>query len=186
MAREPALCQGSLIINFQQHYGYRDVAMKTLIACYSRTGNTLKVAESLKQKLGADFTRIEPVKSTRGIFGWISEAMNARSDKTIPIKPCITDVKDYDVIVFCCPIFAGTAPAGMNEYLGQLKNYSGKKYAVAVTAGDAGKQKASIKIRDFMDKEKGQFLGMLRVTRKDLATGDAEKMVQEFAASLTK
>lgn len=160
--------------------------MKTLIACYSRTGNTLKVAESLKQKLGADFTRIEPVKSTRGIFGWISEAMNARSDKRIPIKPCITDVKDYDAIVFCCPIFAGTAPAAMNEYLGQLKNHAGKKYAVAVTAGDAGKQKASIKIRDFMDKENGQFLGMLRVTRKDLATGDAEKMVQEFAASLTK
>lgn len=160
--------------------------MKTLIACYSRTGNTLRVAESLKQKLGAELTRIEPVKSTRGPIGWFSEAMNARSDKRIPIKPCITDVKAYDVIVFCCPIFAGAAPAGMNEYLAQLKNYEGKKYAVAVTAGGVGKQRASIEIKDFMSKANGQFLGLLHVTRKDLATGDAEKKVQEFAASFIK
>ncbi len=160
--------------------------MKTLIACYSRAGHTQKVAEALKQKTGADYTSIEPVKSTRGILGWISEAMNARSDKKIPIKPCTTDVKDYDLIVFSCPVFAGTAPAGMNEYLAQLKNYPGKKYAILLTAGGEGAQKASIKIKEKMDAEKGQFLGMLKVIRKDFETGDFEKKVQEFAATLSK
>ena len=37
--------------------------MKTLIACYSLTGNTLTVAEALKAELNADFTRNEAKKS---------------------------------------------------------------------------------------------------------------------------
>jgi flavodoxin len=32
--------------------------MKTLIACYSDTGNTLKVAEAVKAALGADLAKI--------------------------------------------------------------------------------------------------------------------------------
>lgn len=160
--------------------------MKTLIACYSRAGHTLQVAESLKQKMGAEFTRIEPVKPTGGFFGWIREAMAAGPGKTIPIKPCITDVKDYEVIVFACPVFAGTTPGAVNEYLAQLKNYEGKKYAVVVTSSGDKPQRASIKIKEQLDREKGQFLGLLHVTGQDFKAGEVEKKVQAFAAELTK
>lgn len=36
--------------------------MKTLIACYSYTGNTMVVAERIKENINADLTVIQPFK----------------------------------------------------------------------------------------------------------------------------
>lgn len=162
------------------------VFMKILIACYSRAGNTLKVAESLRAKIGADFTRIEPVKSTKGVIGWLKEGYAASKQNKMPIKPCVTDLSPYDMIVFCCPVYSGTVPGAINEYLSEVKGYQGKQYAVVITSGGDRSQKASLKIKEFMDKEGGQFKDMLRVTQKDLNTGEYENKVKAFADTLVK
>ena len=43
--------------------------MKILIAYYSRTGVTRKIAEKLKEKLGCDIEEIESVKDRSGMGG---------------------------------------------------------------------------------------------------------------------
>jgi len=36
--------------------------MKTLIACYSYTGNTMVIAQKINEAIDSDLTRIQPVK----------------------------------------------------------------------------------------------------------------------------
>jgi flavodoxin len=38
------------------------INMKTLIACYSYTGNTMVIAQRISENIDADLTRIQPVK----------------------------------------------------------------------------------------------------------------------------
>lgn len=65
--------------------------MKTLIACYSFTGNTLKVAESLKAATSADLTRIEAQKDA----SYLMKCVNAMLKRRAPIKLCKTDLAGF-------------------------------------------------------------------------------------------
>ncbi len=74
--------------------------MKTLIACYSYSGHTFKVAESLKNVINADITRVESVKDKWYVF----KLLDALREKKMPIKPCQTDLMSYQGLVLCCPV----------------------------------------------------------------------------------
>ena len=69
--------------------------MKTLIACYSYSGHTLKVAEALKIKINADLTNIKSEKDDWYPF----RLWKALREKKVPIKPCQTDLMNYDGLV---------------------------------------------------------------------------------------
>ena len=105
--------------------------MKTLIACYSYSGHTLKVAETLKKEINADITRIENKKDKWYLF----KAWNAIKENKESIKPCTTDLMNYDCLILCCPVWAGKVPAAINQYLSELKNLKDKKFGVFVTSG---------------------------------------------------
>ncbi len=143
--------------------------MKTLIACYSFTGNTLKVAESLKAAAGADLVRIEPVQDS----GYLMKCVNALLKRRTPIKPAMADLKGYDAVVVCSPVWAGSAPAGVNQYIDELKNTEGKKYAVVVTYGGSGDASVTSQIRKALDKKQMTFIGGLAVKKGEAASVDA-------------
>ncbi len=92
--------------------------MKALVAVYSFTGRTLKVADQLKNELGADLTRIEPQKDV----SYLVKCLNAFLRRKTPLKPCQTDLKGYDLLVLCGPIWCYSPPAGINEYISRLQN----------------------------------------------------------------
>ncbi|KAF5062708.1 NADPH-dependent FMN reductase [anaerobic digester metagenome] len=151
--------------------------MKVLIACYSYGGNTLKVAEELKKNLDGDLTKIEPVKDRFYLLkGW-----GAFREQRAAIKPCTTDMSDYDALVVCCPVWAGKSPAGLNQYLDELQNVEGKKLGAFVTMGGNGNQKATIQIREALAERGMEFLGQMKISGKDLKSGNYNEMVETFA-----
>jgi flavodoxin len=152
--------------------------MKILIACYSFTGNTLKVAESLKAATGAELTRIEPLKDTN----YLMKCLNALFKRRAPIKPCTTDLKDYDAIVMCSPVWAGGAPAGVNQYIDELKNCEGKKFGIIVTYGSTGQNRVSAHIMEALQKKKMSFIDALWLTQDDVQAGSYPEKVRELAA----
>jgi multimeric flavodoxin WrbA len=158
--------------------------MKTLIACYSRSGNTLKAAEALKAKTGAEITIIEPVKPRNIVGLYLFGSLDARNDRGTPIKPCITDLKGYDAVVFCTPVYAGSSPAPMNQYLKEIKNYRGKKYGIVITSGGMRKQNASLRIKAFLDRAQGQFLDIVHVTEEQVKKGEFAAQVEALAKKL--
>jgi flavodoxin len=156
--------------------------MKTLIACYSLTGNTLTVAEALKAELNADFTRIEAEKEP----GYLMKCFNALRKKKAMIKQCTTDMKDYDLIVVCSPVWASGAPPAVNEYISELKGCDGKKYGAIVTFGGSGASSVEDQIKRAMLPKKIAFVGSLLVKAGNIAQGAYKKDLKDFAAALNK
>ncbi len=152
--------------------------MKTLIACYSYSGNTLTVAQKLQESINADFTRIEPVKDK----WYVIKAINAYMSKKWPIKPCITDISDYDCLIVCSPVWAGRPTPGVNQYLEELENVSGKKCAVLVTMGGDGSQMAIRQIRDVLEGKGMEFIGQMVIGGQAQKSGEWESMTNDFAA----
>ncbi len=59
--------------------------MKALVAVYSFTGRTLKVADQLKNELGADLTRLEPQKDV-SYPGKCINAFLRRKARSSPVR----------------------------------------------------------------------------------------------------
>ncbi|EKQ53107.1 MAG: flavodoxin [Methanobacterium sp. Maddingley MBC34] len=150
--------------------------MKTLIACYSYSGNTLTVAQKLQKLINADFTRIEPVKDR----WYLIKAIHSYLEKKWPINPCITDITDYDCLIVCCPVWASRTPPGVNQYLEKLENVSGKKCASLVTMGGDGNQIATMQIRENLEAKGMEFINKLTIGGKAQKSGEWEAMVQDF------
>jgi flavodoxin len=85
--------------------------VKIGIIAYSKTGNTLYVAEKLRDKL-------------------ISEGKEA---SVIRLRSETPDLERYEGLVFCSPV-NGRAPADpMKSYLAKMKSLQGKKVALMAT-----------------------------------------------------
>jgi flavodoxin len=151
--------------------------LKTLIACYSYSGHTLKVAEALKKVINADITRIESVKDKWYLF----KLLDAIRERKVPIKPCQTNLMSYQGLVLCCPIWGGKTPAAINQYLEEIKNVKGKHFGVFVTSGGNRSQKATIQMREYLDKEEMLFLGQMRILTENVEKENYGEIFDFFA-----
>ena len=138
--------------------------MKTLIACYSYSGHTLKVAKKLQKEIDADLTEIKTEKDRWYLF----KIIDSIREKKATIKPCQTDLMNYDKLILCCPVWAGKTPSAVNQYMFELKNIKDKEFGVFVTSGGNRSQKATIQMREYLDLQGMKFLGQMRLITKDV------------------
>ena len=116
---------------------------KTLVAYFSASGRTAKVAEKLAAELGADIYEIKPeVKYTKADLNW----MNKKSRSSVEmnnksIRPAIitgdVDVSGYDTVCLGFPIWWYVAPTLINTFL-EAYDFSGKKIVLFATSGGSG------------------------------------------------
>ena len=125
---------------------------KILVAYFSASGKTAKVAEKLSAKLGADLYEIKPtVKYTKADLNWMdrksrsSIEMNNKSFRPEIITGDI-NVAPYDIIYLGFPIWWYVAPTVVNTFL-EAYDFSGKKIILFATAGssDFGNTTAELK-----------------------------------------
>lgn len=101
--------------------------MKLGIIVYSKTGNTLSVAEKLKEKLTAAGHSVNIER--------ITAVDEKQSDpKKIQLQK-LPDLSGYDALIFGTPVQAFSAAPIMKVYMPQLPSLSGKKAACFVTKG---------------------------------------------------
>ena len=91
------------------------IIMKTLAVCYSKTGNTKKVADAVAEKLSCDLDELGYDETTKTIFTYYNP-------------------KDYDRVVLLSPIWAFSLSEPMKLYLGKHKADI-KIYSLIVTCG---------------------------------------------------
>jgi menaquinone-dependent protoporphyrinogen IX oxidase len=156
--------------------------MKTLIACYSVTGNTLKVAQDLKARLNADLVMIEAQAEANHLIRCVSALLNRKT----PIKPCTTDMKDYDLLIVCGSVWASSTPPAINEYVSRLENCDGKKYAILITYAGVGANRMESHIKKAMLKKKIAYMGSFFVRSKAIAQDVYKKDLEQFAAAISK
>ena len=111
-----------------------------LVACFSATGKTAKVAEKLAAGTGADLYEIKPeVKYTKADLNWMNKKSRSSvemNDKSI--RPAIitgdVDVSGYDTIYLGFPIWWYVAPTVINTFL-KAYDFTGKKIVLFATSG---------------------------------------------------
>ncbi|MDI9437966.1 MAG: flavodoxin [Euryarchaeota archaeon] len=156
--------------------------MKTLIACYSYTGNTMVIAQKINEAIDSDLTRIQPVKDR----WYMMKAIHAYLEKKWPIEDCIKDLYEYDCLLLCCPIWAGRAPPGVNQYLEELQNVKGKKLAVMVTMGGNGNEIATRQIKTALEVKGMELIARLKITGNDQKSGAWVAKTEEFCQIFMK
>ncbi|MDO5445105.1 MAG: flavodoxin [Eubacteriales bacterium] len=114
-----------------------------LVAYFSATGKTAKVAEKLASAIGADIYEIKPeVKYTKADLNWMNKKSRSSvemNDKSF--RPAIitddVDVSGYDTIYLGFPIWWYVAPTIINTFL-EVCDFSGKKIVLFATSGSSG------------------------------------------------
>jgi flavodoxin len=114
---------------------------RILVVFYSRTGATLKVAESLSSMLRCDIEEIFDKKNRKGLFGYVRCGMDAAFKRLTVISEVKSDPTLYDVVVVGTPIWASRMSAPIRTYLYQNREHV-KKVAFFCTCGGLGNDKA--------------------------------------------
>lgn len=126
---------------------------KKLVAYFSASGVTAKVADMLADAVGADIHEIRPkVPYTKADLNWMNKKSRSSiemADKTIRPEIAESNVKieNYDVIFLGFPIWWYVAPTIINTFL-ESDDFSGKKVILFATSGGSkfGKTVEELKI----------------------------------------
>ena len=116
---------------------------KRLVAYFSASGATGKVAKMVAEAAGADLYEIRPKQLyTKADLNWMDK--NSRSSvemKDKKFRPEIItkdiEMSDYDEIILGFPIWWYVAPTIINTFL-EAYDFSGKKITLFATSGGSG------------------------------------------------
>ena len=133
---------------------------KKLVAYFSASGVTAKVADMLADAVGADIHEIRPKNPyTKADLNWMNKKSRSSiemNDKTT--RPEIVEsniqIDDYDVIFLGFPIWWYVAPTIINTFL-EKYDFSGKKIILFATSGGSkfGKTVEELKVSVSADAE---------------------------------
>ena len=94
--------------------------MKSLVAYYSRTNITKKLAEDIAKKTDADLEEIKPKDvNYQGKIGFARGGKDAISAKIIELEDLKYDPADYDVVYLGAPVWASRAANPLISYMKQ-------------------------------------------------------------------
>jgi flavodoxin len=99
--------------------------MNVGIFVFSNTGNTLAVAQKLKDSFTAKGQTVSLEQIT-------AESNDPNTPAGKQLKDC-PDTKPYDVLIFGNPVWAFSIPSVMKAYLSQVSSLEGKKVGCFVT-----------------------------------------------------
>ena len=130
---------------------------KKLVAYFSASGVTAKLAKNLSQAIGADLYEIQPEQPyTTADLDWTnkrSRTTREMTDKTF--RPAITgkveNMEQYETIYLGFPIWWYVAPTIINTFL-ESYDFSGKKIALFATSGGSGFGKTVSRLEGSVDK----------------------------------
>ncbi len=125
---------------------------KKLVAYFSASGVTAKVAETLAQGIGADLYRITPeVPYTKADLNWLNRKSRSSLEMKDPaFRPAIAGrlecMDDYDTVFVGFPIWWFVAPTIINTFL-ETYDLSGKTIVTFATSGGSKMGKTLQKLR---------------------------------------
>lgn len=125
---------------------------RKLVAYFSASGVTAKVAESLSEAIGADLYEIEPeVPYTKEDLNWMDKKSRSTLEMNDPasrpaIKEMRDNMEDYDTVFVGFPIWWYVAPTIINTFL-ESYNLTGKTIIPFATSGGSAMGKTNEKLQ---------------------------------------
>lgn len=125
---------------------------RKLVAYFSASGVTAKLAESLSEAIGADLYEIEPkIPYTKADLDWMDKQSRSTIEMNDPSsRPAIKgerdNMDDYDTVFVGFPIWWYVAPTIINTFL-ESYNLTGKTIIPFATSGGSGMGKTNEKLQ---------------------------------------
>ena len=152
--------------------------MKTLIAYYSRTEVTAKVAKDLQKEFGADIEEIKDTKKRSGIIGWIKALYDAIKGVPAKIKPIEKNPSEYDTVIIGTPVWASTMASPILTYITENKEKF-KNIAFFCTCGSSGYGETLAKMEEIAAKEPLETLFLIK---SDI--GSYDEKLESYASKI--
>ena len=125
---------------------------RKLVAYFSASGVTAKVAETLSEAIGADLYEIEPeVPYTKEDPDWMDKQSRSTIEMNDPAsRPAIAgkrdNMDDYDTVFVGFPVWWYVAPTIINTFL-ESYDLTGKSIIPFATSGGSGMGKTNEKLQ---------------------------------------
>ncbi|WP_458456998.1 flavodoxin [Methanobrevibacter sp.] len=141
--------------------------MKSLVAYYSRTNITKKLAEDIAKNAGADIEEIKPKNDYDGKLGYVRAGKDAISEKIIDLQDLKYDPADYDMVYIGTPVWVSKAA---NPIISYMKINEGKLNNVKffTTAGSSGFESTF----EQMEKYSSKPVKKIGLTTKEVKKGE--------------
>lgn len=126
--------------------------MKCAVIYYSRSGVTKAIADKVAEAFGADMFFVEPEKAYGNYASSVIRVIGEKiGKKDRLLKTAVSDFSDYDTVFIGFPVWAGTVPDFMQEYL-RKADLSGKRVIPFATAGANGRESSLNAIKSLCPK----------------------------------
>ncbi len=155
---------------------------KTLVAYFSATGTTAKVAANLAEATGATLYEIKPeTRYTEADLDWRNqESRSSLAMKDPACRPAIVedlqDAASYSTVYVGFPVWWGTAPREVNTFL-ETYDFSGKTVILFATSGGSDLSQANAEF-------KTAYPTLVWKDGKVLANESTPEQLKEWVASL--
>ncbi|MDP4006621.1 flavodoxin [Methylobacterium sp. NEAU K] len=150
-----------------------------LVAYYSCSGTTEKVAHALADRLGAELDRITSPVPYTGATGFMRGIWHSLRSVTPPIQHHLEPMR-FQIVVLCSPVWGGKLAAPMRTYLrqaGKIPSLCG----VAVS-GVGGQQARFFREMEYLGSQAD--IPALSLTQRQVVSGAYERSVDIFVEML--
>lgn len=153
---------------------------RKLVAYFSASGVTAKVAEKLSEAIGADLYAIEPeVPYTKADLDWMDKKSRSTIEMNNPAsRPAIAgkrdNMNDYDTVFVGFPIWWYVAPTIINTFL-ESYDLTGKTIIPFATSGGSDMGKTNEKL---LPSRKGAKLLNGKVFKASVSGADLAKWAE--------
>jgi len=155
-------------------------SMKILVAFYSRSGKTKKVAEAISEILKCDKEEIFDIKSREGIPGFLSAGTDVNLRRLTVIKEIKNNPSLYDLVIIGTPIWSSNISTPIRTYLSLFKEEF-KKIAFFCTRLGSDAEKVFDDMKTLSQKAP---LALLELTSREVARDQYMQKVKEFIKNL--
>ncbi len=114
---------------------------KVLVVCYSRTGNTRRLADAIVEATGWDLDPIVDVRNRSGLVGFLRSGFEAVGQRHTRLVPFRRNPRDYELVVVGSPVWGKSVSVPVRTYLAQHARDL-RRVAFFVTYGGSGSEQA--------------------------------------------
>ena len=128
---------------------------KTLVAYFSASGNTGRIASQFAESISADLFEIRPEKPyTPADLNWKNPLARCNREKfgkkDVPVAGIVEHFEEYDTVYIGFPIWYGCAPNVINTFC-QGYDWGRKTVHAFATSGGSGIGKTAEKLEPYVE-----------------------------------
>lgn len=154
--------------------------MKILVVYYSRSGFTKKVANKIAETLSADIEQLIDKNKRKGFFGFLFSGYEAVTKKEAKILPLEKDPQDYELVIVCSPVWAGSLSSPIRTFLNRSKEKI-KNIAFVATY-----KAAAERIFEQMEQISKKPIATLGISENEIKSAGFESLINSFVNKLNQ